>query len=61
MIDLSKFSVGCKVRIDVVVANYYYIGQVLESSKDSITIKDRNGQIVSLSSLAILFIREVKW
>lgn len=55
--DLSKY-VNRLVRIDL-TNGFYYLGFVIEADEDSISLKDKNGQLVSLSKNSILFIREV--
>jgi len=56
--ELSIY-VGKLVRIDL-INNYFYQGLVLSSDDNSLTLRDRNGNIVSLKENSILYIREVK-
>jgi len=55
--DLSIY-VGKKVKIDL-VNGFFYEGIVTDVSDDSISLKDRNNNFVTLSEKSILFIREV--
>jgi len=56
--DLSKY-VGKKVRIDL-TNGFYYLGVILTVDKDSATLKDKNGKLVTVSTNSISFIREVE-
>lgn len=58
MMDLSNYRKFSRVRIEL-TNGFYFLGSVIESSQDSITIKDKNGDMISLSSNSILYIREV--
>lgn len=49
---------GKKVYISL-KNSYYYEGFVLDADKESITLKDKFGKIVSLSKDFILSVREV--
>lgn len=55
--DLSKYGAGSKVRVDL-TNGFYYRGLVISSRRDSITIIDKKGKLVTLSEDSILFLRE---
>ena len=56
--DLTNYN-GLKVKI-ILLNNYFYIGEVLSSDKNSLDLKDIKGQLVSLKAESILTIQEVK-
>lgn len=51
--------VGKKVKIDL-TNGFFYEGIVINYDDDSITLRDRNNQMVSISIKTISFIREVR-
>jgi len=55
--ELSKY-IGKYVRIDL-TNRYFYEGIVLNADDNSIELKDRKGNLVSIKEEAISFIREV--
>ena len=55
--DLTNYT-GLKVKI-VLINNYFYIGQVISSDKNSLDLKDIKGHLVSLKAESILTIQEV--
>lgn len=55
--DLVQY-VGKLVKIDL-VNNYFYQGVVLKADSDSLDLKDLRGNIVTLTSKSILYIREI--
>lgn len=50
--------VGKRVKVDL-TNGFFYEGDVTNYDEDSIVLKDRNNQIVSISIKTISFIREV--
>jgi len=55
--DLCVYIKKC-VKIDT-SKGYYYLGIVLGADEDSITIKDKNNRLVTISLNDILNVREV--
>ena len=55
--DVSMY-VGKRVKVDL-TNGFFYEGDVTNYDEDSIVLKDRNNQIVSISIKTISFIREV--
>lgn len=58
--DLSKYSVGTVVRVDLTIEKYYYVGKIVEVDSNSLSLVDKNGQLVMIKADSISFIREVK-
>ena len=56
--DLLQY-VGKQVKVDL-VNNYFYQGVVLKADLDSLDLKDLKGNVVTLSTKSILYIRELK-
>jgi len=56
--DLSAY-LGKWVKVDT-SKGYYYLGVVLRVEDDSLTIRDKNGNLVTLKNEDILNVREVR-
>lgn len=57
--ELSKY-IGKLVKVDL-INGYFYEGLVLPDTKDdTLELKDRNNNLVTLKSQAILYIREIE-
>ncbi len=55
--DLIKY-IGKKVRVDL-ANGFFYEGMVINCDDDSIEIRDRNNNLVTLKNSVITFVREV--
>lgn len=55
--NLSKYRVGSKVRIEM-FNGFYFKGVVVNSEPDNLTIEDINGNLTTLSEKSILYIKE---
>lgn len=57
--DLGIYVVGMKVRVEL-INSFFYEGVIVFSDDNSLSLKDRNGNLITLRHESILYIREVK-